>query len=83
MLITCAALLAAVVGALGVLLALSAGVSTPFLGPNGRTLTGSISEKRHVNINGVQQGMFIRGKDDQILQQDVLQGEASLADSLK
>ena len=63
MLITCAALLAAVVGALGVLLALSPGVPAPVLGPNGKTLTGSISEKRHVNINGVQQGMFIRGKD--------------------
>jgi pimeloyl-ACP methyl ester carboxylesterase len=35
----------------------------PFLDANGRTLKGSISEKIKVNINGVEQGMFIMGKD--------------------
>ena len=31
--------------------------------PDGKVLPGSISEKIHVNINGVEQGMFIKGKD--------------------
>lgn len=48
---------------LGVLWAWSPGVSTPFLDENGQPLAGSISEKIRVDINGVQQGMFIRGKD--------------------
>jgi hypothetical protein len=30
---------------------------------NGRPLPGSISQKSFVNINGVRQGMFIRGKN--------------------
>ena len=37
--------------------------SKPFLDENGRTLTGSISEKIRVTINGVEQGMFIKGMD--------------------
>ncbi|MCK6695219.1 MAG: alpha/beta hydrolase, partial [Thermoanaerobaculia bacterium] len=45
---------------LGVLWAWSPGVSTPFLDENGQPLAGSISEKIRVDINGVQQGMFIR-----------------------
>jgi pimeloyl-ACP methyl ester carboxylesterase len=47
----------------GVLLALSPGKPQPFLDENGRPLAGSISEKTFVNINGVQQGMFIKGRD--------------------
>ncbi|MEW6184933.1 MAG: alpha/beta hydrolase [Thermodesulfobacteriota bacterium] len=46
-----------------VLLALSPGRPEPFLDENGKALEGSISEKSHVLINGVQQGMFIEGKD--------------------
>jgi pimeloyl-ACP methyl ester carboxylesterase len=46
-----------------VLLAFSPGKPAPFLNKNGRPLTGSISEKVFVNINGVKQGMFIKSKD--------------------
>ena len=35
----------------------------PFLDENGSPLAGSISEKVFVNINGVEQGMFIKSKD--------------------
>jgi len=45
-----------------VLLVISPGKVNPFLDENGKPLAGSISEKIHVNINGVEQGMFIRGK---------------------
>jgi pimeloyl-ACP methyl ester carboxylesterase len=48
---------------LGVLLANSPGKPEPFRDENGKTLAGGISEKIHVNINGVEQGMFIKGKD--------------------
>jgi len=48
---------------LGLLLLWSPGRPTPFLDDSGRPLPGSISEKIHVNINGVEQGMFIKGKD--------------------
>ena len=30
---------------------------------SGKPLAGSISEKIHVNLNGVEQGMFIKSKD--------------------
>jgi pimeloyl-ACP methyl ester carboxylesterase len=39
------------------------GKPTPFLDENGSPLAGSISEKVFVNINGVEQGMFIKSKD--------------------
>ena len=35
----------------------------PFTDDNGNLLKGSISEKIFININGVEQGMFIKGKD--------------------
>jgi pimeloyl-ACP methyl ester carboxylesterase len=41
----------------------SPGRPKPFLDQNGHPLAGSISEKIHVRINGVEQGMFIIGKD--------------------
>ena len=63
MLIGFAVLLVCAVGAVVAMLVLSPGAPAPFVDQNGRTLTGSISEKRHVNINGVEQGMFIRAKD--------------------
>lgn len=39
------------------------GKPKPFLDKNGRPLAGSLSEKVFVNINGVEQGMFIKSKD--------------------
>jgi len=47
----------------GVLLALSPGRPRPLLDETGKALACSISEKTHVLINGVQQGMFIEGRD--------------------
>ncbi len=47
----------------GVLLAYSPGKPRPFLDGRGKPLAGSLSEKIRVPINGVQQGMFIKGKD--------------------
>jgi pimeloyl-ACP methyl ester carboxylesterase len=35
----------------------------PFVDQNGRLLPGSIAEKSYVKINGVRQGMFIRGQN--------------------
>jgi pimeloyl-ACP methyl ester carboxylesterase len=62
-LITVGILLGVVVILLGVLLAVSPGKAKPFLDEKGRLLADSISEKIHVNINGVQQGMFIIGEN--------------------
>jgi pimeloyl-ACP methyl ester carboxylesterase len=45
------------------LLLLSPGTPKPFLDASGKPLAGSISEKIHVNINGVVQGMFIKGRN--------------------
>ena len=39
------------------------GKPKPFVDENGKPLAGSISEKVFVNINRVEQGMFIKGKD--------------------
>lgn len=58
-----AVLLVCVLILLGVLLAYSPGKPEPFLDENGSPLAGSISEKIYININGVQQGMFIKSKD--------------------
>ncbi len=44
-------------------LARTPGKPLPFRDANGRPLVGSISEKIKVNINGVEQGMFIMGRD--------------------
>lgn len=48
---------------LGVLLFKSSEKITPFLDENGNVIKDSISEKTFVNINGVKQGMFIRGEN--------------------
>jgi len=40
------------------------GKPKPFVDENGSPLEGSISEKVFVNINGVEQGMFIKSKDE-------------------
>ena len=63
MLIIIAGLVVCVVGVIGALVVLSPGVPAAFLDQDGKPLAGSISEKLHVTINGVEQGMFIRGKD--------------------
>ena len=47
----------------GVLLWSYPGKPKPFVDENGNPLAGSISEKVFVNINGVEQGMFIKSKD--------------------
>jgi pimeloyl-ACP methyl ester carboxylesterase len=47
----------------GILLACSPGKTKPFLDERGKPLEGSISEKIRVNINGVEQGMFIKSKN--------------------
>ncbi|MGD8403637.1 MAG: alpha/beta hydrolase [Anaerolineales bacterium] len=44
-------------------MAYSPGKPKPFLDENGNPLAGSISEKTLVDINGLKQGMFIKGKD--------------------
>jgi pimeloyl-ACP methyl ester carboxylesterase len=56
-------LLAGILILLGLLLAWSPGKPKPFADKNGKPLAGSLSEKIHVNINGVEQGMFIKSKD--------------------
>jgi len=57
-------LIACILIPVAVLLALSPGKPAPFLDENGKPLAGSISEKVRVNINGVEQGMFIKSKDE-------------------
>jgi pimeloyl-ACP methyl ester carboxylesterase len=58
-------ILAAAILLLGVTLLLwSPGRQIPFTDANGHPLTGSISEKIRVEINGVEQGMFIKSKDE-------------------
>lgn len=63
MLIAFAVLLICFFGAVCALFAISQGEPPPFRDQAGRILAGSLSEKLQVNINGVAQGMFIRGKD--------------------
>jgi pimeloyl-ACP methyl ester carboxylesterase len=55
-------LLACVFGLVGILLAWSPGTPRAFLDDVGRPLRGSISEKIRVPLNGVEQGMFIKGR---------------------
>jgi pimeloyl-ACP methyl ester carboxylesterase len=47
----------------GLLWRWSPGRPRPFLDAAGRVLAGSMAEKLRVNINGVEQGTFIKGKD--------------------
>ncbi|GAA1750926.1 alpha/beta hydrolase [Kocuria aegyptia] len=55
--------LVSTLGTTGLLLWWSPGTTEPFLDANGHRLPGSISQKLSVSINGVQQGMVIRGND--------------------
>src|ERR1035437_3326500 len=48
---------------IGTLLVYSSGKSKPILDETGRPIAGSISEKIYVDINGVNQGMFIKSKN--------------------
>ncbi len=50
-------------GSAGLLRAWSPGKPRPIVDEHGRPLPGSISEKLHLTINGVRQGMFIRSRD--------------------
>lgn len=61
--ITVAALLGLLVILFCILLLYSPGKIEPFLDKNGKVLKGSISEKTFVNIGGIRQGMFIKGKN--------------------
>jgi len=63
MLIILSVLLVCVVITASVLMTWSPGKPKPFLDENGSVLSGSISEKIHVTINGARQGMFIKGVD--------------------
>jgi pimeloyl-ACP methyl ester carboxylesterase len=56
-------LLAAVVLLAGLLLAMSPGKPAQYLDANGQPLANSLSEKMRVNINGVEQGMFIKSRN--------------------
>ena len=65
MLIMFSIVLACVIILLGVLQFWSyPGTPKPFVDQDGNPLANSISEKIHININGVEQGMFIKSKND-------------------
>lgn len=59
-------LIASLLSLLGVLLLLSPGKPDPIVDDDGRPLRGSISQKIHSNINGVEQGMFITSKSENL-----------------
>ena len=63
MLILFSILLACLLILVGVLLVCSPGKPEPLVDEYGKPLAGSISEKTFVNINGVEQGMFIMSED--------------------
>ncbi len=56
-------LAACVLIVVGFLQSHSPGKPAPFIEANGKTLPNSLSEKVRVDINGVEQGMFIKSKD--------------------
>jgi pimeloyl-ACP methyl ester carboxylesterase len=57
-------LLICVLVLLGILLSWSSGKPVPFVDENGKPLAGSISEKIHIKVNGVEQGLFIKSKNE-------------------
>jgi len=63
MLIILTILLTCLIIITGVLFMMSPGKPETFLDKKGNHLSGSISEKVYININGVEQGMFIKSKD--------------------
>ena len=60
-----AVILGGIVLIISILLISSPGSPEPILDEDGKILTGSISEKIFVEINGVKQGMFIKSKNEQ------------------
>lgn len=64
MLLSAVVLSIAALAVLGALSYVSPGTPKPFLDSARRPLAGSVSEKIRININGVEQGMFIKGKSD-------------------
>jgi pimeloyl-ACP methyl ester carboxylesterase len=58
-------MLACLLGLLGLLHSWSPGQPEPFLDGNGQVLENSLSEKIHVEINGIEQGMFIVSRNIQ------------------
>ena len=64
MLIAASVILGLLLVLTGVLIVLSPGKPRPLVDENGSPLEGSISEKIRVEINGVQQGMFIQSLDE-------------------
>jgi len=63
MLLLLSVILLCLITFLTTLFIISPGRLKPFVDQNGRLLAGSISEKVFIKIGGVEQGMFIRGKD--------------------
>ncbi len=63
MLILISIILLFVITPLTALFIISPGKLKPFINQEGQVLDGSISEKIFINIGGVKQGMFLRGKD--------------------
>ncbi len=63
MLLIAAVFVGGIVLILGILLISSPGSPQPILDKDGKILAGSISEKTFVEINGVKQGMFIKGNN--------------------
>jgi pimeloyl-ACP methyl ester carboxylesterase len=57
------ALLVSMLARVGVLWIWRPGTPRPFLDESGHVLPGSIAEKIRVEINGIKQGMFIKGKN--------------------
>ena len=64
MLIAISIFLACILIFVSLLLLWSPGKPAPIVDENGKPLAGSISEKVFVDINGVKQGMFIKGNDE-------------------
>jgi pimeloyl-ACP methyl ester carboxylesterase len=62
--IAVSALSVSMLGLIGALLLWSRGKPRPLLDGNGRPLSNSISEKIWVEINGIDQGMFIESQND-------------------
>jgi pimeloyl-ACP methyl ester carboxylesterase len=63
LLILFAFLLVCMVAVIGVLLVYSPGTPEPFRDSHGNVIPGSIAEKLRLEVNGTEQGMFIKSKD--------------------
>lgn len=56
-------ILVSAIALVGWLFVLSPGKTEPYRDQDGSVLAGSISEKNYINIGGLKQGMFIKGKN--------------------